>query len=97
MQNSLENTCARDCNFIKRETPAQVFSCEFWEIFKNTFIHRTPLVAASDSAWTLNWWNSVYKCKKVTNFVLSQENKTDITVWEFVFRYTVNSCAHSIL
>ena len=27
---------------------AQVFSCEFCEIFKNTFLHRTPPVAASD-------------------------------------------------
>ena len=25
----------------------RVFSCEFCEIFKNTFFHRTPLVAAS--------------------------------------------------
>ena len=37
----------RACNFIKKETLAQVFSCEFCEIFKNTFSHRTPLVAAS--------------------------------------------------
>ena len=35
------------CNFIKRETLAQVFSCEFYEISKNTFFYRTPLVAAS--------------------------------------------------
>ena len=35
------------CNFIKKETLAQVFSCEFCEIFKNTFFHGTPLVAAS--------------------------------------------------
>ena len=35
------------CNFIKKETVAQVFSCEFCEIFKNTFSYRTPLVAAS--------------------------------------------------
>ena len=34
------------CNFIKKETLAQVFSCEFFEISKNTFFHRTPLVAA---------------------------------------------------
>ena len=33
--------------FIKKETLAQVFSCEFSEISKNTFFHRTPLVAAS--------------------------------------------------
>ena len=25
------------CNFIKKETLAQVFSCEFCEISKNTF------------------------------------------------------------
>ena len=25
------------CNFIKKETPTQVFSSEFWEHFKNLF------------------------------------------------------------
>ena len=40
--NSLTN------NFIKKETLAQVFSCESFEISKNTFLHRTPSVAASD-------------------------------------------------
>ena len=35
------------CNFIKKETLAQVFSCEFYEISKNTFFYRTPLVATS--------------------------------------------------
>ena len=34
--------------FFKEETLAQVFSCEFCEISKNTFFHRTPLVAASE-------------------------------------------------
>ena len=37
----------RACNFIKKETLAQVFSCEFSKISKNTFLHRTPQVAAS--------------------------------------------------
>ena len=48
-QNSQENTCAKPeaCNFIKKETLAQVFSFEFYEISKNTFFHRTLLVAAS--------------------------------------------------
>ena len=46
-QNSQENTCARvsfliklqaeACNFIKNETLAQVFSCAFCVIFRNTF------------------------------------------------------------
>ena len=30
--------------FIKKETLAQVFSCEFCDISKNTFLHRTPPV-----------------------------------------------------
>ena len=46
-QNSQENTCARvsfliklqaeACHFIKKETLAQVFPCEFCEISKNIF------------------------------------------------------------
>ena len=42
-QNSQENTCdsANTCaNFIKKETLAQVFSCEFCEISKNTFFEE---------------------------------------------------------
>ena len=43
-----KQSCRREAsNFIKKEALAQVFSCEFCEIFKNTFFHRTPLVAAS--------------------------------------------------
>ena len=41
------------CNFVKKETLAQVFSCEFWEISKNTFSYRTPPVAASVPRTTL--------------------------------------------
>ena len=33
--------------FFKKETLAHVFSCEFCEIFKNSFLYRTPLVTAS--------------------------------------------------
>ena len=35
------------CNFIKKEPLTQVFSCEFCKIFKNTFLYRTLLTAAS--------------------------------------------------
>ena len=35
-------------NFIKKEAPSQVFSCEFSEISKITFFHRAPRVAASE-------------------------------------------------
>ena len=36
------------CKFIKKETLAQVIPCEFCEIFKNIFFHKTPPVDASD-------------------------------------------------
>ena len=35
------------CNFIKKGTLAQMFSCEFCKSSKNTSSHRTSLVAAS--------------------------------------------------
>ena len=34
-------------NFVKKETPTQLVSCEYCEIFKSTFFYRTPLVAVS--------------------------------------------------
>ena len=53
MQSSQENTCTRAsfliklqaeaCTFNKKENLAQLFSCEFWEISKNTFSYKTPL------------------------------------------------------
>ena len=38
------------CNFIKKETLAQVFSCEFCEISKNTFSTEHLQVIASGLA-----------------------------------------------
>ena len=35
------------CNFIKKETLAKVFSCEFFEIFKNTFLTEQLRATAS--------------------------------------------------
>ena len=60
LQNSQENTCGKDsfliklqtspCNFIKKETLAQVlFSFEFCEISKSTFFYRTPAMAVPKS------------------------------------------------
>ena len=60
LQNLQENTCLRvsllikldalACNFIKKGTLAQVFSCEFCELSKNTCFYKTPLVATSSSS-----------------------------------------------
>ena len=42
----LKNVAGQACNFIKKETLAQVFSCEFCKISKNIFSYRIPPVAA---------------------------------------------------
>ena len=68
---SQENTCprvsiliSRASNFIKKETLAQVFSCEFCEISKNTFFHRAPPVAASVGSPGLRMTASIYMIEK---------------------------------
>ena len=43
-QDSQENTCTGVSFYIKLQAFSQVFSCEFCEIFKNTFFHKTPPV-----------------------------------------------------
>ena len=43
------------CNFIKKETLAQVFSCEFYEISKNTFLAE-------------HLWTTVFVIRIKTNF-----------------------------
>ena len=50
-QNSQPNTCARVSFLIKfkKETLAQVLSCEFCEIFKNTFLTEHLWTTASES------------------------------------------------
>ena len=39
--------------FIQEDILAQVFSCEFCKIFKNTFFYKTLLVIASDKSGLL--------------------------------------------
>ena len=46
LQNSQENTCARWQLYLKRD-PGTGVSCEFFEILKNIFSYRTPLMATS--------------------------------------------------
>ena len=55
---------ASACNFIKKETLALVFSCEFCEISRSTVSYRTPPMTASSafilyfSIFGLNTWSS---------------------------------------
>ena len=43
----LNKIAGLDCHFIKKESLAQVLSCEFCEISKNAFSYRTPPVTTS--------------------------------------------------
>ena len=36
----------KECNFINKETLAQVFSCKFCDISKNTFFTEHPMATA---------------------------------------------------
>ena len=47
LRNFTKFTGLRPATLLKKETLAQVSSCGFCEISKNTFLYRTPLVAAS--------------------------------------------------
>ena len=70
-QNSQKNTCARisflkklqACNYIKNETLAHVFSCEFCEISKNTFFTEHLWTTASDFSKKINETMSFNSCQ----------------------------------
>ena len=60
-QNSQENSCIRVllvsvCNFIKKDTQTQVFSCKFYEISKNSFCYRK-----SDGSFCITFQLSLFK------------------------------------
>ena len=52
-QNSQENTCDSlffNKKIIKKDTLAQVFSCEFCKIFKNNFLKEYMRITSSGSS-----------------------------------------------
>ena len=56
------------CNFIEKETLAQRFCYEFWDIFKNTFLYKTSPMAVSENS------NGKHQCKnavKENNWLLN--------------------------
>ena len=91
-QNSRENTCAGVSFLIKlfkKETLAQVFSCEFCAISKITFYYRTPLVAASvyTEIFHLHWVPLKVQSCKLCN-IKDMIASTQITHWNF----RIHSC-----
>ena len=66
------------CNFIKKETLTQAFSCEFCEISNNTFSYRTPLVAASTFIITntLVLHNQHFSFSSIVQEITQQQKKS---------------------
>ena len=83
LQNSQENTYARvsfliklqaeaeACNFIEKETLAQVFSCGFRKISKNTFFTEHLRVTASGKHLNTNQIseNNIFFLEMVFNYI----------------------------
>ena len=65
------------CIFIKKETLALVFSCEFYGIFKNTHFYRTPLVAASFGNHDLNKTSQTNTAQKMKFSIKNFFSKCD--------------------
>ena len=89
------------CNLIKKETLAQVFSCEFCEISKNTFYYRTPLVAASAEAYFRPCQTSLIElfwffCENSRNPLTIFTKDLIIDVWEGL-KYTSVCCGPTSL
>ena len=63
----------RRLQLYQKETLAQVFSCEFCEIFKNTFFERTPSVDQKMSKNNVDFLNEQkylrLKCKILPYFL----------------------------
>ena len=60
-QHLCQNLCFH--NFIIIETLAQVFSCEFCKISKNTCSYRTPQVATSENYLVQNYTQHLFNLK----------------------------------
>ena len=69
-------------SFIKKETLPQVFSCEFREMFNNTFFYRTPLVATFE---------------QLQEHILSRVNKNTCSVKQHLSLKTASVFKSSII
>ena len=100
MKNSQENTCARgaNCNFIKKESLAQVFSCEFFEICKSTFL--TEHLWATASVNKIITFEVISTLRQLLSNFIKQEvlaqilffDRCEIFQKSFFYRTLLSSC-----
>ena len=68
------------CNFIKKETLAQAFSCGFCKIFKNTFFIEHPRTAAPVIMTNGKNVISLQNCPRFFNFLSANLTKRSNTL-----------------
>ena len=85
-----KETLAQVCNFIKKET-AEVLSCEFCEIFKNTFFTENLWRTASIIIWILTGIYIVIVSINAANIRLHEDVLK--TSFVFVFRRRLQKTA----
>ena len=120
-QNSQENTCAvisfliklqaEACNFIKKETLAQVFSCEFCKISKNIFftehlwttVSVTPEKETECKGWKFKNTNFTriailirYQKKKTVSFLVTMIFLSGRLSMKNVFLMTILTNRHDV-
>ena len=72
------------CNFIKKETLTKVFSCEFCEIFKNTFFtEHLRTTASALSAKCGKFSGKASGCFQIKRSVSQFGNNQTISRWGF--------------
>ena len=80
------------CQSLFFKKVAKVFSCEFYEIFKHTFFHRTPPVAASvrtkTGATASDKYSTRFNWKKI--FVVTKISTRKI-IPEFFYPFILES------
>ena len=87
----------RNFTKLRLQTLAQVFSCEFCEISKNTFFNRTPLLAASDFMINLSYiacavYFGVHTKIRYQNFLSAYYFSAKICLLKVNNRNTRKSC-----
>ena len=70
----------KNCIFLKKETPAQVFSCKYCEVFNNSLFYRANpvhytfpkfyvMIEFFGRLWVQNWHFSYFLCRCFVSFV----------------------------
>ena len=76
------------CNFIKKETLGQVFSCELCEIFKKTFFTEHLQATASDHNKFKPWDTKSVKLRQCLTFICDASK-------QFMQAVTINFQGHT--